>query len=95
MTACTSLAMYFHALQVGCYCFTLSKIFIICACSIFFLDSRVELARNVASLIGVIKTKAEFYLNEYKPTIKLDEKYCVAGRITLPRTGSFLTENYV
>ncbi|XP_025407976.1 midasin-like [Sipha flava] len=57
--------------------------------------TRLELARHVASLIGVVKTKAEFFLNEYKPTIILDEKHCIAGRVTLPRTGSFLTENYL
>lgn len=62
---------------------------------LFILETRLELACHVASLIGVVKTKAEFFLNEYKPTIVLDEKHCIAGRVTLPRTGSFLTDNYV
>jgi len=55
------------------------------------LEIRLELACHVASLIGVVKTKAEFFLNEYKPTIVLENDYCITGRITLPRTGSFLT----
>lgn len=60
-----------------------------------FSETRLDLACHVASLIGIIKTKAEYFLNEYKPTIVLDEKRCIAGRVTLPRTGSFMTENYV
>ena len=60
-----------------------------------FSETRLELACHVASLIGVVKTKAEFFLNEYKPTVVLDEKHCIAGRVTLPRTGSFLTDNYM
>lgn len=59
-----------------------------------FLETRLELARHITSLIGIVKTKAEYFLTEYKPTIKLDEKYCVAGRVTLLRNGSFLSENY-
>jgi hypothetical protein len=62
---------------------------------LFILETRLELACHVASLIGVVKTKAEFFLNEYKPTVVLDEKHCIAGRVTLPRTGSYLTDNFM
>ncbi|XP_060859886.1 midasin [Metopolophium dirhodum] len=62
-------------------------------CSAANPKTRLELACHVASLVGVVKTKAEFFLNEYKPTVVLDEKHCIAGRVTLPRTGSFLTDN--
>ncbi|KAE9533494.1 hypothetical protein AGLY_009132 [Aphis glycines] len=64
-------------------------------CSAANPKTRLELACHVASLIGVVKTKAEFFLNEYKPTVVLDEKHCIAGRVTLPRNGSFLTDNYI
>lgn len=47
---------------------------------------RLELACHVASLIGIVKTKAEFFLNEYKPTIILDDNKCITGRISLPIT---------
>jgi len=53
---------------------------------------RLDLACHVASLIGVVKTKAEFFLNEYKPTIVLENEYCIIGRITLQHNGSFLSQ---
>ncbi|XP_050541449.1 midasin [Daktulosphaira vitifoliae] len=62
-------------------------------CSAVNSKIRIELACHIASLIGVIKTKAEYILNEYKPTIVLGEKFCIAGRVTLPRTDILLTEN--
>ncbi|VVC30846.1 ATPase, dynein-related, AAA domain,von Willebrand factor, type A,AAA+ ATPase domain,P-loop [Cinara cedri] len=62
-------------------------------CSADNSKMRLELACHIASLVGVVKTKAEFFLIEYKPTIVLDEKCCIIGRVTLPRNGSFLTVN--
>lgn len=50
----------------------------------FWSETRLELACHVASLIGIVKTKAEFFLNEYKPTIVLDDNKCIAGRTSLP-----------
>lgn len=62
---------------------------------IFFSGAKLNYSCCISSLIGVVKTKAEFFLNEYKPTIIIDEKHCITGRITLPCTGSLLTKDYM
>lgn len=52
------------------------------------IDSRLKLAGDIMSLLGVVRTKAKDYCKLHKPTIILDKGRCVAGRVTLERSPS-------
>ncbi|XP_054261518.1 midasin-like isoform X2 [Macrosteles quadrilineatus] len=54
-------------------------------CNINNPENRVVLAKSVSANLGIVQTKAEFFLSGYKPQpIKVVGKYCVVGRASLP-----------
>ncbi|BET00740.1 ATPase family associated with various cellular activities (AAA) [Nesidiocoris tenuis] len=57
-------------------------------CSYSDLAFRCKIAGAVAACLGIIKTKAEYFCNLYKPSIALTSKSCVAGRVNMDRLES-------
>ncbi|KAF6211669.1 hypothetical protein GE061_012182 [Apolygus lucorum] len=57
-------------------------------CSYSDLAFRSKIAGDMAACLGIIKTKAEYFCNLYKPSITIDSKSCTAGRATLLRVES-------
>jgi len=54
-------------------------------CNINNPETRIALAKSVSSNLGIVQTKAEFFLSSYKPQpIKVAGKSCVVGRASLP-----------
>ncbi|XP_046665626.1 midasin-like [Homalodisca vitripennis] len=54
-------------------------------CNINNPENRVILAKSVSSNLGIVQTKAEYFLSSYKPqSIKLIDKSCIVGRISIP-----------
>ncbi|KAI5703701.1 hypothetical protein M8J75_015055 [Diaphorina citri] len=48
-------------------------------------DVRQTLGRKVAATLGIVHMKADYFLELHRPTIQLQDKHCVVGRVSLPR----------
>ncbi|XP_075233650.1 midasin [Lycorma delicatula] len=52
-------------------------------CSISDSDKRVTLAGSIAVRLGIVKTKADYFINAYKPVINFSLTTCGAGRVNI------------
>lgn len=60
----------------------LTKLFI---ATIIVTESRVELGKSASATLGIIQTKAQYFLSSYKPQpLKIANSSCIVGRVTLP-----------
>jgi hypothetical protein len=48
-------------------------------------DARLKVATSVGACLGIVKTKADYFCNTYKPTVKITALSFMAGRVSLPR----------
>lgn len=48
-------------------------------------EARLKLATSIGACLGIVKTKADYFCNSYKPTVKITQLSFVAGRVSLPR----------
>lgn len=51
----------------------------------FFADTRLKLATRIGACLGIVKTKADYFCNSYKPAVKITTSSFMAGRVSLPR----------
>uniref|UniRef100_A0A8D8Q4I7 Midasin n=1 Tax=Cacopsylla melanoneura TaxID=428564 RepID=A0A8D8Q4I7_9HEMI len=51
-------------------------------------DVRQQLGHRVAALLGIVHMKADYFLQLHRPTIQLQTKHCVVGRVSLPRVST-------
>lgn len=54
-------------------------------CSVASPEHRLELAKKVGLLLGIVETKSEFYCKHYKPNVSLNARYLEVGRSKVPR----------
>ncbi|XP_075981449.1 midasin [Anticarsia gemmatalis] len=54
-------------------------------CSVSSPDHRLELAKKVGLLLGIVETKSEYYCKHYKPNVSLNASYLEVGRSKVPR----------
>ncbi|XP_046836565.1 midasin isoform X1 [Vespa crabro] len=52
-------------------------------CSVSDQGQRLNLVKTVADKLGIVKTKAEYFCNMYKPSISLNLNFFIAGRTKL------------
>ena len=57
----------------------------------FFADTRLKLATRIGACLGIVKTKADYFCNSYKPAVKITTSSFVAGRASLPRNVKTVT----
>lgn len=53
---------------------------------------RLTLATAIGNTLGIVKTKAEFFCNTYKPSVNQSSDYFVAGRAKVERKKSIMPE---
>ncbi|KAJ4439015.1 hypothetical protein ANN_14971 [Periplaneta americana] len=61
-------------------------------CSVTSAETRLKLASSIGACLGIVKTKAEYFCNNYKPTVKLTALTFNAGRVSLPRRVDTITK---
>lgn len=54
-------------------------------CSVSDNERRKELAGSIATTLGIIKEKAEYFVDQYKPTVTLNTGQLIAGRAIVNR----------
>lgn len=57
----------------------------------FFTDTRLKLATRIGACLGIVKTKADYFCNSYKPAVKITTSSFMAGRVSLPRNVKIVT----
>ena len=57
----------------------------------FFADTRLKLATRIGACLGIVKTKADYFCNSYKPAVKITTSSFMAGRVSLPRNVKTVT----
>ncbi|KAF7997921.1 hypothetical protein HCN44_009319 [Aphidius gifuensis] len=57
-------------------------------CSVTDQTLRLELAIAIGNTLGIVKTKADYFINTYKPEIKYDQNIFIAGRAKVARKKS-------
>jgi len=57
----------------------------------FFADTRLKVATRIGACLGIVKTKADYFCNSYKPAVKITTSSFVAGRVSLPRNVKTVT----
>lgn len=58
---------------------------------IFFAGTRLNLATHIGACLGIVKTKADYFCNSYKPAVKITTSSFMAGRVSLPRNVKTIT----
>jgi hypothetical protein len=48
-------------------------------------DTRLKLATSIGACLGIVKTKADYFCNSYKPNVKISQLSFMAGRVSLLR----------
>jgi hypothetical protein len=56
-----------------------------------FADTRLQLATRIGACLGIVKTKADYFCNSYKPAVKITTSSFMAGRVSLPRNVETVT----
>ncbi|KDR17835.1 Midasin, partial [Zootermopsis nevadensis] len=60
-------------------------------CSVINPDKRLKLAESIGACLGIVKTKADYFCNSYKPTVMITPLRFTAGRVSLPRHTNAVT----